>query len=145
MGSIIEEAPNRRTPTILVIEDEKPVRDLVADIFKEEGYQIRQAENGRLGLIELLDNPDIINLILLDLRMPQMDGLATLDEITKLEQRGLIKRIPIIMMTADASAAINDIRMDRRIIACFEKPFEIEDLLETVGAILGKSKLPRQL
>jgi CheY-like chemotaxis protein len=65
-------------PTILVVEDDRDTRALVADLLREEGYQVATAENGRLAL-DRLRQGERPTLILLDLRMPVLDGWTFLD------------------------------------------------------------------
>ena len=66
--------------TILVIDDEEPIRQSFADYLEDLDYRVLTAENGRIGL-EIF-NRDEIDLVLVDLRMPEMDGLEVLDHIT---------------------------------------------------------------
>ena len=80
---------------VLVVEDEKDLRDLVVDILMDAGYDVTEAEHGGVAL-EKAENeqPDII---LLDVRMPVMDGFEVL---THLRQRPATQATPVIMLTA---------------------------------------------
>ncbi|WP_462326418.1 HD domain-containing phosphohydrolase [Desulfobaculum sp.] len=67
--------------TILCIDDEEMIRQSIGDYLEDSGYNVLQAENGRVGLEVFRERtPDII---LVDLRMPEVDGLAVLSNITK--------------------------------------------------------------
>ncbi|MEI8041445.1 MAG: response regulator [Verrucomicrobiota bacterium] len=80
--------------TILVIDDQAEFRSLIATILTDAGYEVRQAANGREGIVMVLaERPD---LILCDVRMPEMDGYRTLAAIR--EFRGTAA-IPFILMT----------------------------------------------
>lgn len=79
---------------ILIIEDDKSLRDALKDRLLNEGFGILEARNGEEGLFVALDKkPD---LILLDIVMPRMDGITMLDKLRK-EEAG--KNIPVIMLT----------------------------------------------
>lgn len=72
-------APALLNKKILIVEDEAPLRNAVADILAFEGFTVFQAKNGQEGLdIALKEHPD---LILLDLMMPVMDGLTMLEKL----------------------------------------------------------------
>lgn len=72
---------NNTTPTILTIEDEDLIRDSFRFYLEDHGYKVLEAEDGRAGL-EIIhrQKPD---LVLLDLRMPEMDGLEVLQEVQR--------------------------------------------------------------
>jgi CheY-like chemotaxis protein len=79
---------------ILVIDDEEPIRQLLKEEFEEEGYRILTAASGKeaLTLLRQSEKPD---LIILDLRMREMNGLELMNFYTKLNYR-----IPVIIFTA---------------------------------------------
>jgi two-component system response regulator VanR len=78
--------------TILIVDDEKEIRDLIAIYLKNEGYKVLQAENGAEAL-EMVQQEDI-DLIVLDIMMPKLDGLAF---TLKVREK---KDMPIIMLSA---------------------------------------------
>ena len=84
--------------TILVIDDEAYVRDSVKGFLEDFGYKVIEAENGRLGL-EKFENerPD---LVLCDLRMPEMDGLEVLENVVRMD-----RSIPIIIVSGAGNIA----------------------------------------
>ncbi len=80
---------------ILVVEDELPLRQVLADKLTDEGFEVTKALNGEQGLKLALElHPD---LILLDLVMPVMDGLTMLEELRRDEDYG--KFAPVILLT----------------------------------------------
>lgn len=86
--------------TILVVEDERPLRDALVDKLAADGFEVLSAENGQLGLdIALQDKPDVI---LLDLLMPKMNGMDTLKFIRAEGDWG--KSVPVILLTNLSSA-----------------------------------------
>ena len=79
---------------ILIVEDDRAEANVLVDKFTQEGFLVSTAENGKKGLERaLLDHPD---LILLDIIMPEMDGLSMLNELRK-DEWG--KAVPVIILT----------------------------------------------
>ena len=80
--------------TILIAEDEQNMRQTLVDAFRREGFNVLEAKNGKEGLDKALgEHPD---LILLDIVMPEMDGMTMLKKLRE-DERG--RDIPIIMLT----------------------------------------------
>jgi CheY-like chemotaxis protein len=87
-----EEIKNKK---ILIVEDEAPLRNAIADILTFEGFTVFQAKNGQEGLdLSLAQHPD---LILLDLMMPVMDGLTMLEKLRQDQEYG--KNALVILLT----------------------------------------------
>ena len=74
--------PRRQSVTVLVVEDDQGVRETTASILREEGYVVAQAPDGARA-VELLAGHDI-DVLLLDLRLPRMDGPAILEAVDSL-------------------------------------------------------------
>jgi len=79
--------------TILVVDDDEPIRNLLAEEFKDEGYRVITASNARDAL-KLVEN-ESLDLVILDIRMPGMDGLEALPRIL-----GIKEGLPVILNTA---------------------------------------------
>ena len=84
--------------TILIVDDIEINREILAEIFKED-YEIIKACNG-VQAVEILDSHSDISAVLLDLIMPELDGLGVLRELNK---NGKIDRIPVFLITAENS------------------------------------------
>lgn len=78
---------------ILVVDDDKEIVELLGIYIENEGYEVEKAYNGREALTKLNTNPDIA-LMILDVMMPEMDGLAVVREVRRNSQ------IPILMLSA---------------------------------------------
>lgn len=111
--------------TILVIDDDADICDLIRQILEDEGYDVMIAANGQIALEVLATIAP--SLILLDYMMPLMDGPTFIHET---EQRGLRDTIPIVLLTA-ASAA-NQRAAELGTANYVGKPFELESLLQAV-------------
>lgn len=115
--------------TVLIIEDDADIRDVLADILREEGYQVATAEDGIAALAWLERNPEPC-IILLDLYMPVMDG----EEFRAAQLRDQRRaHIPIIVVSA-----ARDVDTRARALGAagyLQKPLQLEELLEIVAAI----------
>src|SRR5213593_2644116 len=85
-----------RTGTILVIDDEEIMREILEALLTREGYDVRLAASGQEGLELARTVP--FGAAIVDVMMPDMDGIATLDELKKLDDD-----LAVIMITAFAS------------------------------------------
>jgi len=107
MNDALPRDPASRRPSlrVLVVDDEAPIRRAIARILTQKGFEVSTAENGRLGLEQLLSAP--FDAALVDLMMPEMGGLELLASAK--EQRVATE---IIMMTAfaDVEAAVNAVK-----------------------------------
>lgn len=110
---------------VLVIEDDPSIREALADLLRDLGYDVSEARNGLEGLRQASERrPD---LILLDLMMPAMDGWK-FREAQK--QDALLIDVPVIVISAFA-AAEDDVTLGD-VAARFSKPFDVMALLEAV-------------
>ena len=124
--------------TILIVEDEQDIRELLAYNLEKEGYATVQAADGKEGLeLARSRKPD---LILLDLMLPKMDGLAVCRE---LERDSGTVRIPIIMLTARGEDVDRILGFELGADDYVVKPFNIRELLLRIRAILRRQVAPR--
>ena len=126
-----DDGETARKPTrVLVVDDETPVRTMMAAALERQGYTVELAGGGReaLALLEL----NTFNLVLTDIVMQDVDGIALLDRIHALQPN-----LPVVMVTAvhDISVAIDSMR--RGAYDYLLKPFESEQLLNTVERALS--------
>lgn len=84
--------------TLLIVDDDEFNRAILDNLFAPY-YTIREAENGRLGLEAILADPDAISAVLLDVVMPEMDGLQVLQ---RLKEEDLLQKLPVFLITAEA-------------------------------------------
>jgi CheY-like chemotaxis protein len=115
--------------TVLVVEDEFGVADLIATALEDEGFRVLKAAHGGQALDRLADErPD---LIISDYMMPIMDGPRL---VAKLRDRAEYARTPVIMMSAMPEAHVRQ-RCDGY-AAFVQKPFRLTELIETVTRLL---------
>ena len=111
---------------VLVVDDQNGIRVLLAEVLGNEGYQALQASNGKTAL-EIVKNesPD---LVLLDMKIPGMDGLDILKHI-----RQINPHIKVIMMTAYGELDMIKEAMELGALMHFTKPFDIDELRQAVN------------
>lgn len=80
---------------ILVVEDDRLLRDLYVELLSDEGFVVESAVDGQIGLSKILEGG--YNLILLDIMLPKKDGLTILDELKNLQPKS--KNGPIVILT----------------------------------------------
>jgi len=117
---------------ILVIDDERAVRELISDALKIEGHDVYTAENGKEGLDQIGRNR--FDLVFCDLRMPEMDGQALYEEVQR-DYPQVLKRI--VFVTAQANSADYGPFLRTTGIPVIEKPFTLSHLRQMVGKMVG--------
>jgi signal transduction histidine kinase/HD-like signal output (HDOD) protein/CheY-like chemotaxis protein len=133
-----EPPPKKKAPpsgkdglaSILIVDDEEHIRDLLSDTLMVRGYHVETAENG-LSALEII-NDRRVDLMLLDMRMPVKDGLGLLDEIKE-----KLPGLPVIIVTGLASNEEVQEALQRGAFSCLRKPFEIDTLLGEVEKALA--------
>jgi CheY-like chemotaxis protein len=116
---------NMNKTTILIIEDDEDILFSLRDYLELEGYRVLTAGNG-LEALELLKVTETPNLILLDMKMPLMNGW----EFAAAYTEKFTQRAPIIVVTAAADAEQR--ARDIQAISFVEKPFNLDNLLEKI-------------
>jgi len=120
---------------ILVIDDEGLVTKSLQRLLQSKGYNVVVAGNGLIALEKVKDTD--FDLIISDVRMPQMDGIETIRNIRKfLKQQGK-KSIPEIVITGYADADKYENAMSLKVREYLFKPFDNADFLEVVQKVLG--------
>jgi two-component system response regulator ResD len=117
--------------TILVVDDELLIRKVIREYLESENYKVLEAENGLDALRVLSSNK--VNLIILDIMMPKMDGFACLEEIRK------TKDIPVIMLSAmkEETDKLNSFNLG--VDDYVTKPFSPKELIARVKAHLKRT------
>jgi DNA-binding response OmpR family regulator len=129
------------SPTILVVDDEPTVRDVIRRYLERDGYAVREAADGHTALAEIDSrSPD---LVVLDLMLPGVDGLAIARQI----RNGQHPTTPIIMLTAKGEIRDRIYGLDLGADDYMTKPFSPQELVSRVRAILRRSaddSIPQQ-
>ena len=118
---------------ILVVDDESRMRKLIKDFLVRSGYEVLEAENGEQAVDMFLRIKDI-ELLILDVMMPKMDGWEVCREIRK------NSKVPIIMLTAKATEEDELKGFELGVDEYIAKPFSPKILVARVGALLKRGK-----
>jgi two-component system cell cycle response regulator DivK len=125
-------APAKTAFTILVIDDYSDTRELLSVLLRRRGYNVIEAEDGVEGLLKAgWAYPD---LILMDLSLPEMDGVEV---ARRIHSQSKLSQIPIFVVSAYLTEAV---KADVRAAGCaeaFSKPFDAETLLGRITATLN--------
>ena len=117
---------------ILIVDDEERMRKLVKDFLKVKGYSILEAEDGEKAVQVFTENKNKIDLILLDVMMPKLDGWSVLRQIRQ------ESKVPIIMLTARAEEQDELFGFELGVDEYISKPFSPKILVARVEAILKR-------
>ena len=117
---------------ILIVDDQFGIRILLNEVLQKEGYDTYQAANG-LQALEVL-NDHVPDLVLLDMKIPGMDGIEILKRMKVLQPD-----IKVIIMTAYGELDMIQEAMDLGAITHFAKPFDIDDIRKAVAKHLKTS------
>jgi len=118
--------------TILVVDDELKIREMVSSYLINEGYDTIEASNG-YEVLEQVKKYEV-DIILLDIMMPGMDGYQTLREV-----RQINKKIPVILLTAKTDEVDKLIGLEMGADDYITKPFSLRELLARIKAVLRRT------
>ncbi len=113
--------------TILVVDDQPAIRDVLTEILTDEGYPVVAATNGLEAITHLHESAELPHLTLLDLRMPVMSGWEFLREV---RQDPALASIPVVVMTAGTTLEHDLLKAGAT--AYILKPIDINSFLRTV-------------
>ena len=118
--------------TILIVDDETRMRKLIKDFLVKKDYKTIEAEDGEVALELFEQNKNKINLILLDVMMPKLDGWTVLREIRK------ESKVPVIMLTARGEEQDELFGFELGVDEYISKPFSPKILVARVESILKR-------
>ncbi|MDI7259706.1 MAG: sigma-54 dependent transcriptional regulator [Thermodesulfobacteriota bacterium] len=122
---------------VLIAEDEKAQRDLLEGFLKKEGYAVKAVANGREALEKL--KADFFDIVLIDYKMPELDGLQTLRQI-----RARFPDLPVVMMTAYGTVETAVASMKEGALDYLTKPIDLDELLLIFQKVLERSSLIKE-
>lgn len=121
---------------VLIVDDQNGIRILLMEVFSSEGYETFQAPNGKIAL-EIVEQ-EIPDLVLLDMKIPGMDGLEILKHI-----KAMKPDVKVIMMTAYGELDMIKEATELGALMHFTKPFDIDEMRVAVNGHLQHSGINR--
>lgn len=121
---------------LLIVDDEKLIRDVIKEYAILEGYEVSEAENG-IEAVEACKNENY-DLIIMDIMMPKLDGYQAVKEIYK------NKEIPVLMLSARSDEYDKLIGFELGIDDYLQKPFSPKELMARIKAILKRKSKQNQ-
>ena len=119
--------------TVLIVDDEFRMRKLVKDFLSKENCKVLEAEDGEVALSVFEENKEKINLILLDIMMPKLDGWSVLRQIRQ------ESKVPVIMLTARGEEQDELFGFELGVDEYISKPFSPKILVARIKAILNRT------
>jgi two-component system, chemotaxis family, chemotaxis protein CheY len=120
--------------TVLVVEDDRDVREAIAEVLVDCDYKPMHASNGAEALERLRSAPVRPCVILLDVMMPVMDGREFL---ARQREDALLKQIPVVVLSAHADGARSAAQLN--VAGFLKKPVDLSELLRVVEKFCGKA------
>lgn len=122
-----------RPASILVVDDEAPIRELLTEILDGRGFHVREASNGKRAVQHIAENRESpVDLVIMDLAMPEKEGLETIREI--------LRDFPEVKIIAISGYRSGDFLHHAALFgarATIKKPFSIDGVLKTVANVLA--------
>ena len=120
------------TAKILIVEDSPSMRSLVRETLDRDGYEVTESADGRhaLGLLEGM----VPDLIITDINMPHLDGLALLREIRRLPS---LRFTPVLILTSESGHDLKESGRAAGATGWLVKPFDPDQLRRVVAQVLG--------
>lgn len=120
---------------ILFVEDDEKIRDLFCPFFKGKGHQVREARDGQQAVSAASQQP--FDLILMDIKMPKLDGISALQEIRKVSPA-----TKIVLMTGFHVADDLEQMLKQEAIECLRKPILLRDLQALLERVAADQQTP---
>ena len=122
--------------TVLIVEDSRDIRDILARVLRRSGYEVIEASNGREALTSLQTKQ--ADIVLLDLSMPILDGWAALEAIRALPGG---EQLPVVAVTAHAMVGDREAVLAHGFDAYVTKPLDLRSLLDIVKQLLQHKQI----
>ena len=124
--------------TVMVVDDESRMRKLVKDFLNQKSFKVIEAENGEIAINIFEEEKNKIDLILLDVMMPKLDGWSVLRQIRQKSD------VPVIMLTARGEEQDELFGFELGADEYISKPFSPKILVARVQAILNRTRVKKE-
>lgn len=124
---------------ILIVDDERDIRELIADILRDEGYQTRLAANADEAMGAVRNDPPMLMILDLWLKDSRMDGIGILMAVKR-----EYPEVPVVIISGHGNIEIAVAAIKKGAYDFIEKPFNIDQLLVVIGRAMEASRLRRE-
>ncbi len=126
--------PDEKKGTILYVEDNPDNRNLIRRVLNAEGYSVIEAINGKQATEKLESN--LVDLILMDINMPDMDGYTLTAKIKAIQK---YSKIPIVAVTANVMRGDREKSLEAGCDGYIQKPIDIDTLAQQIERFITRS------
>ena len=123
---------------VLIVEDEPNIASFVKLELEHEGFETETAQTGREAVTIFEAHPDVFSIVLLDIMLPELNGLEVLRRIRK------VSKVPVILVTARGETFDKVNGLDAGADDYISKPFAIEELLARIRSVLRRSEYAQE-
>jgi CheY-like chemotaxis protein len=127
------------TPTVLLIEDEELLRNTLSRLLRIKGFYVTEAADGRSALDIFRSNPLHVDVVLLDMSLPQMSGREVFDELRRIRPD-----VKVVLTTGYSQERVLSGMGDDQGWKFVRKPYEVARLCDVIQELLGKTKSENQ-
>ena len=129
--------PTRGTETLLLVDDEKSIRELVSELLERFGYTVLTASSGEEALETYINRPQAIDLVIMDIGMPGMGGHKCLQEILRFNPQAKV-------LISSGYSVNNQVKktMEAGALGYVGKPYRLADLLDKIRAVVNREAQP---
>ena len=124
--------------SVLVVDDEAEIRELLTDLLKEAGYKVRTATSGAEAVAEV--GKELPDLVMMDVKLPDQDGIGVLRQLKREHSE-----LEVIVMTAFSGSSTAIKAMENGAYDYVTKPFEIDDLLATLRRVFEHADMSNEV
>ena len=129
---LYEPVKSLQKKTVLIVDDDEYNTQTLEVLFHSDGFRTITANQGQDAL-RLIDSLDIIDIVILDLRMPVLDGFGVLDELKRNQK---IHDLPIMVLSANITPNVSERLRGYNVNAIVEKPFDMDELVGHVNRLI---------
>lgn len=134
---ILSPSEDIQKKTILIVDDDQYNTQTLEVLLHSDGFRTITANQG-VQALKIMESVDLIDVIILDLRMPVMDGFGVLEQLKKAP---LNPQVPIVILSANITPDVSERLRNYQISAIIEKPFEMDDLIANINSLIKKHQV----
>lgn len=123
------------TKTVLAIDDEPYIQDILKIVLEAEGYTVLTASNGRESIQLYKEHWRNIHVVLLDFMMPEMTGDKVFDHLKQINPN-----VPVLLVSGSADLACQANMLAKGVRGVVHKPFYLTDLVQQVGSVIATTQ-----